>query len=134
MIALVMHDSEAPFTNLNEGLWNNVASAYGVPHVFKVGGKQERGFVQYGPEHTLPSRKVCLVTPAEAEGLDTIELKYYDHPEEAQYIFGPDDVLKGWHKKFDGASFVSITTPSSTQLHSFTVAAIVLYDRLKKIK
>ena len=130
---LIMHDTLDPLLPLNEPMWSDLTAAFDIPHVYKVGGNQESGFVQFGPEHTVPDKKVCLMTPSEAAvaGIATTELGSYTHPTEACYVFGPDNTTKGWESGFADPTtdYVHINTPSGTELYSFSVASMVLWHR-----
>jgi hypothetical protein len=133
-IFLVMHDA-GPISDGNERrLWKDLAGAFRINFVFKVGGKQERGFAQYGPEHTMPAKKVCLLTPVEARQakIEATSLHEYVHPESCQYIFGPDNAVRGWQKEIadEDTDYVTIPTPGGTELYSPLAAAFVLWHRL----
>ncbi len=132
-IALIMHDTLDETLSLYPELWADLRSAFGIPHVFKVGGEQAKGFVQFGPEHKMPDKKVCLVTPVEAKaaGLSHVDLTDYIHPDECAYVFGADNNDRRWHEKFDSidTDYVSITTPNNTELFAFMAATMVLWNR-----
>lgn len=123
--ALLCHIGDAEF---RPECWRTLAAAFDVPHIFVRGGTAPKGFVQDGPEHAKPGTLVCVVGPWEAppgaQGLGT-----YHHPEDATYAFGPDYATGDWASEFERAEHVYISTGAATQLHSFTAAAIVLYDR-----
>lgn len=133
-IALIMHDNLDEAISLYPELWSDLRAGFNIHHVFKVGGEQSKGFVQFGPEHTIPDKKVCLVTPVEAAtaGLSHVNLTDYVHPAECCYVFGPDNDKRGWHERFHNADtdYVSITTPRPTELFSFMAATMVLGHRL----
>lgn len=136
-VAIIIHDTLDPYLPLHRDMWRDIAAAFSVPHIYKADGEQQKGFVVYSSDHKFPGKKVCLMTPAEADkaGVKAIELTQYEHPEECTYIFGPDNEIKGWQKKFDGEDmdYVYISTPSPTELHSFTAASYVLWDRWRKL-
>ncbi len=133
-ITLIMHDTLDKTLSLYPELWSDLRAAFNIPHVFKVGGEQAKGFVQFGPEHKIPDKKVCLVTPVEAKtaGLSHVHLTDYIHPAECAYVFGPDNNDRGWHERFDNADtdYVSIITPRPTELFAFMAATMVLGHRL----
>jgi len=130
---LIMHDTLDPTLPNNKDMWANIRSAYRIHHVFKIDGVQERGFVQYGPEHSIPDKKVCVLTPYEATAasIPATELSEYAHPLVCAYVFGPDNAIKGWHKKFEGpdTDYITIKTPGRAELYSFQAAAMVLWHR-----
>ena len=131
MIAIVMHDTLDETLPLNGPMWANVISAFKLHHIFKIGGDQTKGFVQFGPEHEIPNKKVCVMTPAEATkaGITPINLIDYIPDQECTYIFGPDNTQRGWHENFDepDTDYITITTPSNTEMYSFTAAIMVLW-------
>jgi hypothetical protein len=132
-----MHDNLDETLGLYPELWSDLRAAYNIHHVFKVGGEQTKGFVQYGPEHTLPDKKVCVITPAEAQtaGINSVNLTDYVHPDECCYVFGPDNAKRGWQEKFDGedTDYISIITPRPTELFAFMAATMVLWHRISKL-
>jgi hypothetical protein len=124
MTALVCHNSEHLFRQC----WLTLASSFEVPHVYIV-GEQIKGMVSY-TENPAKGTIVCLGYFDEfpnAQSLDD-----YEHPEDAVYVFGPDDDEKGWEKNFPTTHVVYIPTPGNTQLFSHEAAAIVLNDRRVK--
>lgn len=137
-VVIIMHDTLDKTIPLNRDMWADLTSAYKIPHVFKVDGVQEKGLVQYGPEHTIPDKKVCVMTPAEAATakIAATNLVNYVHPTDCCYIFGPDNAVRGWHVDFDGPNteHISITTPGKTELFSFMAATMVLWHRLMMVK
>ena len=138
MIILMMHDTLDDTLPLNKDMWADLKAAFGINHVYKINGKQTKGFVQFGPEHTIHDKKVCVLTPVEADeaGITPVNLSDYVHEPECAYIFGPDNTQRGWHKDFDepNTDYVTIITPSNTELYSFTAAAMVMWHRLTATK
>jgi len=130
---LIMHDVEDETLVHNPAAWADIAGAFDIAHVFKVGGVQEGAFVQYGPEHSIPQKFVCVMTPAECQeaGIEGSDLLAYSHPQDATYVFGPDNSVRGWHGAFAGpdTDYVCITTPGATELYSFLAAGLVLGHR-----
>jgi hypothetical protein len=70
-----------------------------------------------------------MVMPGRVQ--DSIELKDFEHPENASYVFGnaTDNVVRFME---DGDHAVHITTPKECALFSHSVAGAVLFDRLTK--
>lgn len=132
-ITIIMHDPLDKYIQLNSEMWADLAAAFNIPHIYKVGGDQARGFVQFGPEHAIPNKIVCVVTPAEATayGIQSTNLLDYTHPTECVYIFGPDNDIRGWHESFNGdIDYISIITPSNTDLYAFMAATIIMGHRI----
>ena len=136
-IAIILHDTLDETLPLNKDMWMNLAAVFNVPHLYKYGGEQTRGFVQFGPEHNIPAKIVCLVTPVEAKeaGLESVELADYVHNTESTYVFGPDNAQRGWQKEFfePNIDYVTIDTPNATELYSFTAATLVLWHRWRSL-
>lgn len=131
--ALLMHDVNDPDLSHNQPLWADLAGAFEIPFIYKVGGVVENGFVQYGPEHTIPQKFVCVMTAPEAAaaGITTTLLTEYTHPVDATYVFGPDNAERGWEAAFAGpdTDYISIVTPGATEMYSFMAAAMVIGHR-----
>lgn len=138
-VAIIIHDSHDSTVDnlLNKFIWGNIAASNSINHVYKVGGEQKGGFVPYGPEHKIPSKKVCVMAPGEAQaaGVNAIELNDYNHEEECTYIFGTDDENRGWHEQFvsEETDYVTIEMPKNTELYTFSAATLVLWDRWRKM-
>jgi len=132
-IAIIMHDPLDGTLEHHRPMWEDLMAAFNIPHIYKVGGDQVKGFVQFGPEHKLPEKTVCVMTPAEAvaAGVNCFDLVEYSHPEECTYVFGTEDGERGWHNSFVGPDVdcVSIQTPSPTDLYAFMAATIVMSHR-----
>lgn len=132
-IAIIIHDTLDETLPLNKDMWADLAAVFNVPHIYKVGGEQVKGLVQFGPEHNIPNKKVCVMTPREAKeaGVSCIELSDYIHKLESSYVFGPDNNKKGWQETFteSDTDCITIDTPSNTELYSFTAATLVLWHR-----
>jgi hypothetical protein len=132
-IAIITHDPLDDSVPLCGAFWADISAAFNIPHVYKVGGEQSKHFVEYGLEHNIPSKIVCVMTPAEAldDKIETINLSEYTHPAECTYVFGPDTDVRGWHRDFAGpdTDYISITTPGATELYAFNAAALVLGNR-----
>lgn len=135
-ISIITHDALIEsIVPMYTDMWATLSATYGVPHVFKVGGNRIKGFVPFGPEHVIPKKTVCVMTPAEAEAdkIETIELSKYKHPLDATYVFGPDNSERGWHKSFPDSDYVSIDTPRITDMFSFMAATMVLQHRWRSM-
>jgi hypothetical protein len=132
-IAIITHDPLDDSVPLCGEFWADITAAFGINFVFKVGGEQAKHFVPFGPEHNVPSKIVCVMTPAEAldDKIETVNLSDYTHPDECTYVFGPDTDVRGWHREFSGpdTDYISITTPEATELYTFNAAAFVLGSR-----
>jgi len=135
-IAIIIHDPLDNYIPLNGEMWSNLRAAFNIHHVFKKGGKQAKGFVHFGPEHEIPHKKVCVMTPAEASsvGITTVDLVDYSPPLECTYVFGPDNDIRGWHEAFSDpdTDYVSISTPRNTELYSLFAANMVLWHHMRQ--
>ncbi len=71
---------------------------------------------------------VYLVVNGDAQG--AIELPRFVHPENANYIFGPDFGVAG--QRIIPPEALRVTIPGACELYAAQAAAIVLYDRHMK--
>ena len=125
-INLVCHNS----TLLHPECWASLSASYDVNHVYVSGGIAS-GMVDYdNPVPNLPGTIICvrfIEGPEIPASLDD-----FVHPDEAVYVFGPDDEVAGWSSSFAEEASIYIPTPSPTQLYSHVAAGIVLNDRRLK--
>jgi len=134
-IAIIVHDPLDDSVSMHGDMWADIIAAFDIPHVYKVGGDRVSPFVPYGPEHIIPSKTVCVMTPAEAlaANVESVKLQAYIHPDECTYVFGPDTDQRGWQHGFAGpdVDYVSVITPSATELYAFNAAAFILGNRFR---
>ena len=131
-VNIIMHDPIDESIPLYRDAWADVSAAFEIPHIFKVGGDQKKGFVQYGPEHSISGKFVCVMHPEEAIEAKSpiVDIVDYEFPLECACVFGPDNDIRGWQNAFekDDTDYITINTPGNTQLFSFMAATMVLWN------
>jgi len=82
--------------------------------------------------HNLPD-PIIVLSPEDGSKIQGKESLYtFEHPEDAVYFFG-SDTRDLHHEHLEGREYKTVYIPNSGFMHSFTAAAMVIYDRKLKM-
>jgi hypothetical protein len=76
--------------------------------------------------HALPTPRIMFSPPDAVELPGQIALHDFEHPADALYVFGSDDMH---NEAIESSAVVYVPTPRKAPLWSVQAAAVVLHDR-----